>query len=875
MAASGVVTFLFTDIEGSSRLWERDPERMRPAMTRHDALAEDVVQRHHGVLVDTAGDGIYAVFDDPLDALQASVQLQRALPEIEAATGISLSARCGLHAGIDESRSGEFVGREVSRAARIMAAAHGGQILLSQAVALLLRNRMPAEIALRDLGTVRLRDLAQSERLYQVAHPDLRRDFPALRNVEATPNNLPQQLTSFVGRERDLANLATILPRCRLLTLTGAGGIGKTRLSLQAAGPLLNDFPDGVWFIELAPIADAQLVAQTIASTLGVKGSATQSVEDALAEHVRDRRLLAILDNCEHVVHACAEIAARLLQAGPHVTILATSREPLRVTGETTYPVQPLDVPDRNGAPSPASLTSCEATRLFIDRATGSRADFRLTDRNAGAVADICRRLDGIPLALELAAARVRSMSVEIIAEHLDDRFRLLVQGDRTALPRQQTLRALIEWSYDLLTEHERALFRRLAVFAASFTLEAAETIGADVETSRIDVLSVLPSLVDKSLVTLDLEEGRYRLLESIRQYAQNRLVEAGEESAIRDGHLAYYVALTEEAFSQLSGPRQAEWLARLDSERENIVAAHGWCDHTSCGAGQGLRLAHSVKPYWLNRGLIAFAHRFAVEALGRTPPHDCTGERARGLFDAGQICSYMGRYAEACDYLQESLAIARQLGDEKRIAAVLQPLGFAELCQGNLEEADHYLAEAVSLARGHGNRRELAAALNMRATLHRMEGDWASAESLYQEVIALARDLGDQDSVAVGMLNLAIAAIGRGDAAQARRLLVDAHAVAKRMGSKWVGQSLFEISSGLAATLGEWPVAARLFGVAEAQAAQTGLHRDAADEAFLRPLVERARTALGTQGFAAAEMAGRALAYDAALGEVRAWLGA
>src|SRR5436190_15565914 len=353
----GVVTFLFTDIEGSTRLWEQEPERMRPALARHDAIARAAVEGHRGIVVKTAGDGVHATFDDPLDAIGATLQLQQALADSTATGGIAFRVRCGLHLGVDERRDNDFFGPAVNRAARIMSVAHGGQVLLSEAVALLVRGRLPAGVTLRDLGAVRLRDLASPERVYQVVHPQLRQDFPALRSLEATPNNLPQQVTSFIGRGFDLTEVKKILGNTRLLTLLGVGGIGKTRLSLQVAADMLDGFPDGVWFVELAPLVDAQLVPQAVASVLGVKEEAGRPVVEALKKHVKDRQLLLIVDNCEHLVHACAELAKQLLESGPRLKILASSREHLHVPGEATYPVPALGVPEPSTATTPAALT--------------------------------------------------------------------------------------------------------------------------------------------------------------------------------------------------------------------------------------------------------------------------------------------------------------------------------------------------------------------------------------------------------------------------------------------------------------------------------------------------------------------------------------
>ena len=459
---SAVTTFLFTDIEQSSRMWELDPGRMEPAMASHDRLARATVEKHRGTVVKMTGDGICAAFEDPFDAISATLELQRALLDSGATAGVALRVRCGLHAGIAERRDNDFFGTVVNRAARIMNSAHGGQTLLSQAAVLLLEGRLPADVTLRDLGTARLRDLTSPERIFQLVHPALRNEFPALRSLESTPNNLPQQVTSFVGREREIEELRALLKSARLVTLTGVGGLGKTRLSLQVAAIVVDDFPDGVWLVELAPIKDARLVPQAIASVLGVKEEAGHPVIEALLRAVKDRRLLLVLDNCEHVLPDCAEVASGLLRTAPGLQILASSREPLRVGGETTMPVSSLHVPTPTGNESLADLHNFESMRLFSDRAAAAQPSFQLTVDNVATVVDICRSLDGIPLAIELAAARVRSLSVEVIAARLSDCFRVLTGGDRTAMPRQQTLRACIDWSYALLAEREACCFRGL-----------------------------------------------------------------------------------------------------------------------------------------------------------------------------------------------------------------------------------------------------------------------------------------------------------------------------------------------------------------------------------------------------------------------------
>jgi predicted ATPase/class 3 adenylate cyclase len=870
---SGVTTFLFTDIEGSTRLWDRDHERMRLALASHDAIVRAAIEDHRGIVVKMSGDGAHAAFDDPLDALAAALQLQRALADPAATHAVELRVRCGLHAGVTERRDADFFGGAVNRAARVMSVAHGGQVLLSQAVAMLVGERLPPDVALHDLGTVRLRGLENPERVFQLVHPQLRHDFPALRSLEATPNNLPQQLSSFVGRERELAEIRKLLGNTRLLTLLGAGGLGKTRLTLRIAADVLDDYPDGVWFVELAPLSDARLVPQAVASALGVTEEAGRPVIEALAKLAADRRMLLILDNCEHLIDGCAELAKELLQAGPYLKILTSSREPLRLAGETTYAVPALATPDASQSISVDRLAQFEAVRLFAERAAAAQPAFRVTAQNAVAVAAICRRLDGIPLALELAAARVRALSVESIAARLGDRFTLLIGGDRTALPRQQTLRALIDWSHELLTDRERVLFRRLAVFAGGFTLEGAEALRAAGDEEVRDVPAVLGELVEKSLVTSEPESGRYGLLETMRQYAQHRLVESGDEIRARSAHLGYLLALAEKARPELVGPKQGVWLARLDLERENILSAHAWCDRAEGGAESGLRLVSAVKRYWLNRGLLDLGHRAAAEALARPDARRRTVDRARTLFDAGQLASSMGRYAEAQGYLQESLAIAKELDDKERIAAVLQPLALAFLGQGDRAAARANLQEALVLAQALEDKRSVAAALNALAQLHRVEGQPDTAEPLYVQVLGIARDLGDEQSIAIALLNLAMVSIGRGSRSHAKPMLHEVLAIAQAIGSTPAGQSVLEVSAGLAALCGEWQRAAFFFGAAEAQAARTGLRRDPTDEAFLAPLIESARKGLGSQAFATSESAGRALSYEEAMVDVRTWL--
>jgi predicted ATPase/class 3 adenylate cyclase len=572
--STGGTTLLFTDIEGSTLLWEQQAERMSQALAQHDALSRAAVEGNRGIVVKMTGDGMYAAFDDPLDALGATLMLEQSLLDPSATNGIPFRVRYGLHLGIVERRENDLFGSPVNRAARIMKAAHGGQVLLSQAVADRVRDCLPPSIALKDLGGVRLRDLATPEHVYQLVHPDLRQDFPALRSLAATPNNLPLQVTSFIGRERDLSEAKALLERARLMTLLGMGGLGKTRLSLQIGADVLERFPDGVWFVDLAPLRDPSLVPGEVAQVLGVQEEPGRPLTQTLCAHLKERKLLLILDNCEHLVSACANLAHALLQAAPEVQLVATSREALRVPGEQVYPVLPLALPDRKAGVE--TLSRSDAVQLFVERARLQKPEFALNEQNAPAVAELVARLEGIPLALELAAARMRSLSVADINMRLKDRFKLLTGGGRVLLERQQTLRALVDWSYDLLPEDEQTLLARLAVFAGGFALAAVEAVCGTEPLTPDDILDLLASLVEKSLVMPEQgEDGtRYRTLETIRDYARVKLIERGELEASSAQHCSYYFVMAKAGNRGLQGPEQPEWITRLEAELDNMRAA-------------------------------------------------------------------------------------------------------------------------------------------------------------------------------------------------------------------------------------------------------------------------------------------------------------
>ncbi len=888
-----VLVFVFADIEGSTRLWEEQPAAMAAALAGHDQLARSAVAAWRGQWVKGTGDGLHAVFSDPADALAAVLQLQHGLAAAAAAGGLPLALRCGLHAGPGEARDNDYFGPAVNRAARIMAAAHGGQVLVSQRLADRLLPVLPAGVQLQDLGAVRLKDLALPERLWQVLAPPLRTSFPPLRSLAATPNNLAQQLNPFIGRETVLPELRALLGRQRLVTLLGTGGIGKSRLAVQLAADLVETFPDGVWWVELAPLDDGRRLPQAVAAVLGLKEEPGRPLDAVLRQHVASRQLLLVLDNCEHLLAAAATLAKGLLQAGAGLRVLATSRAPLHLAGEQVYPVPALGLPDAQrgaAASTPAQLLRHEAVRLFVDRARSADPGFSLTPANAAAVVDICQRLDGIALALELAAARVRTLPLPALAQRLRDSFALLRTQDSTVAPRQRTLQQLIDWSHDLLPDHQRVLYRRLAVFAGGWTLDAAEAVCADAVPADAllpadAVLDALAALADQSLVgLLPAADGspRYRLLDTVRQHAAALLQAAGAEAtATRRRHAQAQLALAEAAQQQLSGADQPAALARLDLERDNLLAALAWCAQDQsrpaarrAAAELGLRLSFALRPYWLNRGLLSLGLDTTEALLAHPGAQARDGLRARGLFNLGQLGAFMGRHAQALPHLLECLAIARETGDAAREAAVLQPLGMVASGLGDATAARRHSEDAVAAARALGNARQLASACIALAQLDRMAHRFDAALAHYAEALQLARGLGDQEYVAAALLNLAMLQLSQGRRAPAAALLREVHAIVGQTGSRPAAIGTLDVATGLAMQAGDAAAAARLHGLAERENTASGLRRDAADAAFLAPFLASAQAALGA-GFGPALQAGCDAGFDAVWAGLPAWLDA
>jgi predicted ATPase len=615
---------------------------------------------------------------------------------------------------------------------------------------------------------------------------DLRQDSPARRTLNAIPNNLPVQLTSFIGREQEVAEVRRHLGETRLLTLTGAGGAGKTRLALQAAQGLSTEFADGVWWVELAPLSDPALVPQAIGAPLGLRDEANRPMLDQLRDHLRTKRLLLVLDNCEHLVAACAVCADALLHAAPGLRILATSREPLAIAGETTYRVPSLETPDTAHLPPPPALAQVEAVRLFVERGAAVLPGFAVTQGNAAAIAEICRRLDGIPLAIELAAARIKVLPVEELRARLGDRFRVLTSGSRMALPRQRTLRATMDWSWDLLAEAERILLRRLAVFAGGWTLDAAESVCAGDDIPEEQVLDTLAGLVDKSLVILDCsgERGRYRMLETVRQYATERLAESGEADRVRQRHAGHFLGFTERAEPELYGPEQDGWLARLEDEHSNLRAALEWLA-ASGAAEQGLRLAGALWRFWEVHGHLGEGRTSLAEMLRLAGPDADPAARAKALLGAGGCAYYMRDHPAATRLWEESLRLHRAVGGRQGEARVLIYQGWLANDTGQFAEARRLYEEGLAICREIGDRQGTAWALARLGIAWHWEGESAAGLPLLEQGLALSREINDKLGIAQWTYLLAQVQWVLGDLSAAKALMEESVPLCRELGDR------------------------------------------------------------------------------------------
>jgi predicted ATPase/class 3 adenylate cyclase len=871
---TGAVTFLFSDIEGSTQLASALRSDYSGLLQAHRSILRDAYGKHHGREIRAEGDSFFVVFASPKEALAAAVEGQLGLSAHHWPDGAPVRVRMGLHTGEASATGAGYEGIEVNRAARIAAAAHGGQVLMSGCTWALLKDDRPTGVALRDLGEHRLKDFPGPEHIYQVAIDGLPADFPALRapaatssNLAATPNNLTTQLTRFIGRERELEETKALLRNARLLTISGAGGLGKTRLSIELAASVSEVFNAGVWFVELAGLSDGSLVPHTVATVVGVRESPQEPIEATLSRHLGQLRALIVMDNCEHLVEGCARLIQVLLQRCPILTVLATSREVLDVPGEVMWRLSPLALPEAERSDAVDDLLRSEAVALFVDRATLADPSFRLDQKNAARVAEICSRLDGIPLALELAAARISVMSLEDLAARLEDRFRALRSGSRTATPRQQTLRATIDWSHELLTEAERTLFRRLSVFAGGFGSEAAEAVCASADLDREDVVDVLSRLVDKSLVNSGDRSGgrtRYRILETIRQYAGERLSQAGESSGTRRRHAEYYLRFAEEGERALRGRGQSEWLRHLDQELDNFRAALAWAQEED--PGLGVHLAADLVGYWFTRGMVRegrdWLDRFLVACAAGTP---C---RLKAMNGAGLLASVQGATEDARRLLQQSIELSEAGQDLQSLATGLSYLGRLEAVGsiGSGVSGREHLQRAISLSRELGDRLGEGFSLGYLGYIEYYAfGDLVRGAELLQQSVDLLVELGDRLTSLRLMLGLGLIALEKGDVAEARQRWSEALALSSELRDTWTIGLYLECFSALAAHESQAERAMTLTGAAEMVRSRYAVACPPPLRAKIEQWVAPVRNELGTRSDEALAR-GRSMSLDAAI---------
>ena len=699
---SGTVTFLFTDIEGSTRLMQELGDRYVQAQIDHHEILRAAFRSGDGRELRTEGDSFFCVFESALDACGAAAAAQRGFASHAWPEGKAIKVRIGIHTGEAPLVGNEYIGLDVHHAARVEAAAHGGQVLVSDATRALVESSLPSGLAVRDLGLHRLKDLARPERIYQLVIEGVPDTFPALRTLDSTPNNLPTQLTSFVGREAQVVEAKRLLASTRLLTLVGPGGIGKTRLSLQIAADVVQSFPDGVYFVALSAVRDPDLVPSVIAQSMGVPTAGNRAPLDVMLEHLRDKKILLVLDNLEQLLPQGASIIGQLLSASPDVKAVASSRAPLHVYGEQEMAVEPLRLPDLKALPSLAALSQFEAVKLFIERAVAARHDFQVTNENAPAIAAICERVDGLPLAIELAAARVKLFNPLALLARLETSVSVLGTGARDLPDRQQTLNGAIAWSFDLLDEPHRRLFSRFSVFARGANLEQAEAVCGPATELGVDVLTGLDELADQSLLRRmpDFEEPRLLMLQVIREYASERLEESGEADLVRDRHAAAFQSLAELAAPQLLGADQKRWLDRLELDHDNFRAAFDWAVARG-DAPRALCLGAAFWRFWQMRGHLREARRRLDSVLAMPTAREHPNDRTRALEAAGGVAYWQGDMAAAKVFYDECLEIARTMGDQRELAKALYNDAFPLLVsRSDVPGARELLEEALAIYR-------------------------------------------------------------------------------------------------------------------------------------------------------------------------------
>ena len=773
---TGTVTFFFSDIEGSTKLIQRLGEHYPGVLLAHHNLLRVALAAHGGNELRTEGDSFFIVFGSALDACSGAAAAQQALQDNAWPEGGRVRVRIGLHTGEATLVGNEYLGLDVHRAARVASAAHGGQILISETTRALVDHGLPAGLSLHDLGVHRLKDLARPERLFQLTIAGLPDEFPALRTLETTPNNLPTQLTSFVGRDDQVREAKQLLARSRLLTLTGPGGTGKTRLSLQIAADVMDGFPDGVYFVPLASVRDPELVPSAIAQALAISTTGSRRPIDALVDHLRDKRTLLVLDNFEQLLPA-APVTTELLEASPGLRVLVSSRAVLRVYGEQEFPVPPLALPDLKALPDLATLSQFEAVRLFIERAVAVKPDFQATNENAPAIAGIGERVDGLPLAIELAAARVKLFSPQALLSRLEKSLSALGSGARDLPGRQQTLHGAIQWSYDLLNQGERRLLARFSVFARGAGLEHVEAVCGPAGDIGGDVVDALDQLADQSLLRRlpDFDEPRFLMLQTIREFAADRLEQSGEAAAIKDRHLKTFITLAERAQPFMFGRERKEWLDRLEMEQDNYRTALDWAI-TSGNARSALLLSASLWRFWQMRGHIHEGRSRVAQALALPKSPDYPTERLLALEAAGGLAYWQADMESAQRFYDECLEMTRTTGDKRALANALYNAAFPNVV--NMSETTRpraLLEEALPIFRELGDQASVARTLWGLGNGHYFERSYATAKSVLEESEALFRTVDDRFGLGWAIHTHGLVSLKMGNVELARKDFLEA----------------------------------------------------------------------------------------------------
>lgn len=867
---TGTVTFLFTDIERSTRLLQELKDDYRQVHDDHMRLMRAAIAGGGGVEVRTEGDAFFVVFPSAMGAVEAAVTAQRALDAHDWSHGEPLRVRMGMHTGEGRRGGGDYIGLDVHRAARIAAAGHGGQVLVSETTRALVADTLPQGVSLRDLGRHRLKDFDEPQRIAQLVISDLPSDFPPLRTLEV-PTNLPDRLTTFVGRERELKQMEELLESARLVTLTGPGGTGKTRLALRAASDLLDRFTDGVFFVELAPISDPQLVPIVIGSALGIREEGPRPILERLQSDLRDRVALLVLDNFEQVIDAAPAVGA-LLAAAPHVRALVTSRRPLRIEGEREAPVPPLQLPVAGSLPPPSALRHSEAVALFLDRAAAVAPGFTLTEENAGAIVNICTLLDGLPLPIELAASRIRLLSAEAMAERLDRALPLLAGGPRDLPARQQTMRSTVAWSYDLLDDPQRVLFGRLAVFAGGFTLKSAQAVCDPDGELHVDLLDGIESLLDSSLIRRRQEaagELRFDMLQTIREYGLERLEAGDEVDALRRRHARYFLDLTNGCEARLREPGFERELELLELEHDNVRAALTWAISSDEGA-IALALVAALWRFWHFHGDLSAGRRWADQALALPSAAGRTEARAKALIAGASLAYWQLDGQAAWKAYDEALTILRELGDSRNIAVGMYHIAFVEPLRGNVERAIEMFRATRVTFEALGDRRGVADSLFGLSVMSRLQGDLATARASAEAGLSMYRELGDVFGMEGTLYLVGRVAAQSGDVERARRYFLQALDIVEAVGERTGIALILDNLAYLANARGEPIRAMRLAGASEAIKEAVG--GEAPPELVHLPDPrERARQLTTEEQIEAAWNKGRAMTQEQAVAYARA----